>query len=313
MSQQRLASLFIDYGMVWALLVIAVIAVSVYPGIFAFANIRNMFGQSAPVGIVAVGMTFVIIAGGLDFSVGAMFALSAVLFAKLADPLGLWGAAGIVVLACLAAGLINGFVVNKLKVSSFVATLGTGSIFGGLAYIISNSAPQSPINSSFENLGIDRWLGWPIAGWIMILTFLFGAFVLKKTPYGQSIYAIGGNKEAARLSGLRVTLIDGSTYAISALSAGLGGMILASRLGVGQADMGGTISLDAIAIVVVGGTSLLGGEGAIWRTAIGLAILAILTNVFDSLALSTSYQLVIKGVIVVAAVAFDVFARSRRS
>lgn len=312
-SNRRLSNLFIEYGMIWALLIILLVAFVAYPGIFAFANIRNMFGQSAPVGIVAVGMTFVILAGGLDFSVGAIFALAAVLFAKMTDPAGLWGAAGIVLLASLGAGLINGFVINRLKVSPFVATLGTGSIFGGLAYIISNSAPQSPNNFAFEYLGIERWLGWPVASWLMIATFLLGAFVLTKTAYGQSIYAIGGNKEAARLSGLNVTMINGSTYVISAICAGLGGMILASRLGVGQADLGGTIALDSIAIVVIGGTSLLGGEGTMWRTAIGLTILAILTNVFDSLAVSTSYQLVIKGTIVVAAVAFDVFARSRRN
>lgn len=310
---RRLADLFIDFGMVWALIAIVLVAVIAYPGLFAFSNIRNMFGQSAPVGIVAIGMTFVIIAGGLDFSVGAIFALAAVLFAKMADPMGLWGAAAVVAISSLGAGLVNGFVINKLKVSPFVATLGTGSIFGGLAYIVSNSAPQSPMNFDFEYLGIERWLGWPVAGWLMVLAFLVGGFVLAKTSYGQSVYAIGGNKEAARLSGLPVTLINGSTYVISALCAGLGGMILASRLGVGQADMGGTISLDAIAIVVIGGTSLLGGEGTMWRTAIGLIILAILANVFDSLAVSTSYQLVIKGVIVVLAVAFDVFARSRRA
>jgi ribose transport system permease protein len=137
--------------------------------------------------------------------------------------------------------------------------------------------------------------------------------VLAKTVYGRSIYAIGGNNEAARLSGLRVDLLRGSTYVLSAMCSGLGGMILASRLAVGQADMGSTIALDAIAIVVIGGTSLLGGEGAIWRTAIGLLIIAILTNIFDSLAVSTNYQLVVKGTIVVAAVAWDLYARSLRT
>jgi len=310
---KRVGNFFLDYGMVWALAAVIVIAVIAYPGIFSLANVQNIFGQSAPVGIVAVGMTFVIIAGGLDFSVGAIFALAAVLYAMTADAAGLWGAAGIVLLASLGAGLVNGFVVNALKVSPFVATLGTGSIFGGLAYIVSNNAPQSPMDFNYDYLGIGRWLGWPIAAWIMVLIFLVGGFVLARTVYGQAVYAIGGNKEASRLSGLPVSLINGSTYVLSAACAGLGGMILSSRLAVGQADMGGTVSLDAIAVVVIGGTSLLGGEGTMWRTAIGLAILAILTNVFDSLAVSTSYQLVIKGLIVVAAVAFDVFARSRRS
>lgn len=311
-SAGKALNVLLDYGMVLALVVVLVIAAIVYPGIFSIANVQNMFGQSAPVGIVAVGMTFVILAGGLDFSVGAIFALSAVIYAMTADTLGLWGAAGAVLLASLAAGVVNGVVINYLKVSPFVATLGTGSTYGGLAYIISNNAPQSPMNFNYDYLGISRWFGWPISAWMMVAIFIIGGFVLARTIYGQAVYAIGGNQEASRLSGLPVSAINGSTYVISAVCAGLGGMILSSRLGVGQADMGGTVSLDAIAVVVIGGTSLLGGEGTMWRTAIGLAILAVLTNVFDSLAVSTSYQLVIKGLIVVAAVAFDVFARRRR-
>jgi ribose transport system permease protein len=130
--------------------------------------------------------------------------------------------------------------------------------------------------------------------------------------YGRSIYAIGGNDEAARLAGLRVDVLRGSTYVITGLCSAIGGMILASRLGVGQADMGANVALDSIAIVVIGGTSLLGGEGAMWRTAVGLLIIATLTNIFDSLAISNNYQLVVKGAIVIGAVALDIFARSRQ-
>ena len=225
-------------------------------------------------------MTFVMIGGGFDLSVGAIFALGAVVFASLADPIGLWAAGAVVLLVAAACGVINGFIVTKLKVNPFVATLGTGSAFGGLAYIYSRSAPVTPNNIDYQVLGTERWLGWPISIWIMIVAFVVGEFVLAKTVYGQSIYAIGGNTEAAKLSGLRVDLLRGSTYVLSAVCSGLGGMILSSRLAVGQADMGSTIALDAIAIVVIGGTSLLGGEGAIWRTAIGLLIIAILTNIF---------------------------------
>jgi ribose transport system permease protein len=146
----------------------------------------------------------------------------------------------------------------------------------------------------------------------MLIVFVIGGFALAKTVYGQSIYAIGGNNEAARLSGLRVDLLRGSTYVATAICAGIGGMIIASRLGVGQADMGSSIALDSIAIVVIGGTSLLGGEGAMWRTLVGLLIIATLTNIFDSLAISTNYQLVVKGSIVIGSVALDLFARSMR-
>ena len=302
----------LQYGMVWALIALLIVATILYPGFFNIANIRNILSQNASVGIVAVGMTFVIIAGGFDLSVGATFALGAVLFANRADPVGLWGAAAIVLAISVACGVVNGLIVTRLRVNPFIATLGSGSIFGGFAYIFSDSAPQTPDNFDFPILGTDRWLGWPLPIWLLVVAFAAGAFVLIRSVYGRSIYAIGGNSEAARLSGMRVDLLRGSTYVISAVCSGLGGMILASRLGVGQADMGGSIALDAIAILVIGGTSLMGGEGAMWRTAIGLLILATLSNVFDSLAISTNYQLLTKGAIVIAAVALDVFARSRR-
>jgi ribose transport system permease protein len=307
----RLQRTFLSYGMLWALVILVIVAKIVYPGFFEVDNVKNLLSQSAPVGIVAVGMTFVMIGGGFDLSVGSIFALGAVFYAERADHFGLWGAAAVVIGISFLCGLINGFIVTKLKVNPFVATLGSGSAFGGAAFIYSHSAPETPDDFSFGNLGTNAWGGVPISIWIMVIVFLVGGVILARSVYGRSIYAIGGNNEAARLSGLRVDLLRASTYVLTAVCAGIGGMILASRLGVGQADMGGSIALDSIAIVVIGGTSLLGGEGAMWRTAVGLLTIATLTNVFDSLAVSTNYQLVVKGCIVVGAVALDLFARSR--
>lgn len=309
---RNLAGLILEYGMVWVLLILLMLARVVYPGFFDFLNLKNILSQNAPVGIVAVGMTIVMIGGGFDLSVGAIFALGAVVFASETDAFGLWGAAGLVFATSFVCGIANGFIVTKLKVNPFVATLGSGSAIGGIAYIFSHSAPQTPENFDFQLLGAGAWAGLPISIWLLGVALLAGGFVLAKTVYGREIYAIGGNAEAARLSGIQVDLLRGSTYVISALCSGLAGMILASRLGVGQADMGGNIALDSIAVTVIGGTSLLGGEGAMWRTVIGLLIISTLTNVFDSLAVSTNYQLVTKGVIVIGAVALDVFARSRR-
>ena len=313
MMLKRYSSVILQFGMVWAFVILMIGAGFIYPRLYEIANIKILLSQAAPVGIVAVGMTFVMIGGGFDLSVGAIFAFGPVVFAGNADPLGMWLAALVVLVASAACGVINGFVVTKLRVNPFVATLGTGSAFGGAAYIYSNSAPLTPMNFDFQTLGTESWAGWSISVWLMLIAFIVGGVVLAKTIYGQSIYAIGGNNEAARLSGLRVDLLRGSTYVLSAICSGIGGMILASRLGVGQADMGANIALDAIAIVVIGGTSLLGGEGAMWRTAIGLLIIATLTNVFDSLAISTNYQLVAKGMIVIGAVALDIFSRSLRT
>lgn len=303
----------LQYGVLWAFVLLLILSSILYPRVFEVQNIQNILSQSAPVGIVAVGMTFVIIGGGFDLSVAAIFALGAVVFANRADDFGLWGAAATVLVVSVICGLINGFIVTKLKVNAFVATLGSGSVFGGLAYIYSNSAPQVPDNFDFDGLGTGMWLGWPISIWLLVFAFLLGGIILSKSVYGRSIYALGGNEEAARLSGIPVDLYRASTYVLTAICAGVGGMILSSRLGVGQADMGGSLSLDAIAIVVIGGTSLLGGEGALWRTAIGLLIIATLTNVFDSLAINTNYQLVAKGLIVIAAVALDIYARKMRA
>ncbi|WP_253944250.1 ABC transporter permease [Pseudogemmobacter hezensis] len=304
--------MLLQYGVVWAFALLLILGFIAYPRLFALQNLQNILSQAAPLGIVAVAMTFVIISGGFDLSVAAIFALGAVVFAGHADGLGLWGAAGAVLLISVICGVINGFIITKMKVNPFVATLGTGSIFGGGAFLYSNSAPQVPDNFDFGILGTERFLGWPISIWILLAVFVIGAFVLARTVYGRSLYALGGNEEAARLSGISVDLIRGSAYVLTAVCAGLGGMILSSRLGVGQADMGGSLALDAIAVVVIGGTSLLGGEGAVWRTAIGLLIIATLTNVFDSLAINTNVQQVVKGVIVIFAVALDLYARRVR-
>ena len=312
-ERRRVVSFLAQFGMVWAFILLVIGGSIVYPRLVSVSNITNIFSQNAPVGIVAVGMTFVMIGGGFDLSVGAVFALGACVYASMADLLGLWGAALVVVLVSAACGAINGFIVTKLKVNPFVATLGTGSAFGGIAYIYSHSAPITPNDPAFQNLGTRAWISIPISIWLVALVMGAGEFILAKTTYGQSIYAIGGNNEAARLSGMRVNLLRGSTYVLAAVCAGVGGMIIASQLGVGQADMGTNVPLDTIAIVVIGGTSLLGGEGAMWRTVIGLLVLAVLANIFNSLAIATNYQLLAKGCIIVGSVALDIFARSLRT
>jgi ribose transport system permease protein len=309
---QRLPRLFLEYGMFWVLVVLLIAAEPVYSGFYEVQNIKNLLSQAAPVGIVAVGMTFVIIAGGFDLSVGSIFALGAVFFASLAPHMPLFADGLLTALIGASAGAVNGIIVTKLKVNPFVATLGTASMFGGAAFIYSHSAPFTVYKSGFETLGTGSWGGFPISIYLMIIAFVLGGIVLSRRVYGRSIYAIGGNDEAARLAGLRVDVLRGSTYVITGLCSAIGGMILASRLGVGQADMGANVALDSIAIVVIGGTSLLGGEGAMWRTAVGLLIIATLTNIFDSLAISNNYQLVVKGAIVIGAVALDIFARSRQ-
>ncbi|GAB2550075.1 ABC transporter permease [Leucobacter ruminantium] len=302
------------YAMFGVLVALIVVATILYPGFLNPANIGNILAQNAAVGLIAIGMTFVIISGGFDLSVGATYALGATLFAGLTLQTGSVVVAGIGALAAgLIAGLVNGLIISRLSVNPFVATLGTSSVISGIAYIYSNSSPFI-VNSvpAFQDLALTRIAGVVLPIWILIIAFVLAAVLLAKTTYGRNVYAVGGNYEAAWLTGLRVKGLNSSVYVFTGALAALAGMMDSSRLGVGQADVGGAMALDAIAIVVVGGTSLLGGEGAIWRSAVGLLILATLTNVFYSLNVSQHWQLIAKGIIVVAAVAVDAVIRAKK-
>jgi ribose transport system permease protein len=296
---------------VWLLIALIILCRILYPGFLARDNIFNILSQNVQVGLIALGMTFVMIAGGFDLSVGAIYAAGATVYAMEAKVMALPLAALLALAVGLIAGTVNGLIVTRLRVNPFVATLGTTSIFGGAAYLYSHTAPVLVDRPDFTVLGAGKWFSVPISLLLLIVAYAIGAVVLSKTIYGRSLYAVGGNPEAARLAGLRVDLLKTSTYALVGVLSALGGMIIASRLSIGQADIAGTMSLDAIAIVIIGGTSLFGGSGAVWRTAVGLLLLAVLNNIFDALALDSNFQSLIKGAIVIGAVALDAFSRRR--
>jgi ribose transport system permease protein len=300
-------------AVMWVLLLLIVVCQILYPGFLARQNIFNILSQNSQVGLIALGMTFVMIAGGFDLSVGAIYAAGATFYAAQANVLPLPIAAILTVALGFVAGTINGLIVTRLKVNPFIATLGTSSIFGGAAYLYSHSAPIMVNASGFNAFGAGKWAGVPISLILLITVYAVGWLVLAKTVYGRSLYAVGGNPEAAHLAGLRVDLLKTSTYALVGMLSAVGGMIIASRLSIGQADIAGTMSLDAIAIVIIGGTSLFGGSGSVWRTAVGLLLLAVLTNLFDALALDSNFQSLIKGAIIIGAVALDAVSRRRVS
>ncbi len=304
-------SIILRFAMVWALIALTIVSDILYPGFYDWGNIKNILFQNAPVGVVATGMTFVIIAGGFDLSVGALFAGGAVLFASFSNHMPLTLAFVAAVAVGMGAGALNGVVIIKLKVNAFVATLGTASLFGGAVYMYSHSAPILAEKPSFQSFGSKEFAGLPIVVWVLLGALVVGGVALARTVYGRSIYAVGGNDEAARLAGIRVDLIRGSTYVLTGGCAALAGMMFASRVGVGQADVGGSVALDAIAIVIIGGTSLLGGEGAMWRTGVGLLMLGTINNLFNSLGWQSPAQQMVKGAIVIAAVAVDSFSRRR--
>lgn len=300
------------FATVGVLLVLLIITTILYDGFWDPDNLRNILSQNVPIGLIAIGMTYVIISGNFDLSVGAVLAAGAVFYASVGDewPQILGVLATLLVGA--GAGLINGLVVTKWNVNSLIATIGTGAIFSGLTYLYSGSSPIDVVNPDFSTLGLAKVGSIPLAGVILGIAFVVAGIVLTRSIYGRSLFAVGGNAEAARLAGIRVDAIRISVFVLVGVCSALAGAVLASQLSIGEPSIGATTALDAFAIVVIGGTSVAGGEGAIWRTAVGLAILSVMTNLFNSLTLTDANQSIAKGAILVAALGLDALARSRR-
>jgi ribose transport system permease protein len=310
--RERAVEVALKYVMVWVLIILAVVADLLYPGFFDKGNVLNILSQNAPVGLIAVAMTFVIIAGGFDLSVAAMLAAGGVVFASFSNhiPIGL-AAVATIALGAFAGG-VNGFIVTKMRVNPFIATLGTASLYAGGTALYCHSNPINGENPNFGFLGSSKWLGVPISVWVLAVVLAVGWVVLTKTVYGRTVYAVGGNTEAAKLAGIRVDLVRASTFVFTGVAAVISGMIVASVTGTGLAGVQPEVTLNSIAIVIIGGTSLLGGEGAMWRTLTGLLIFGTINNLFDSLAWPTATQQVVLGAIVLGAVSLDAYTRSRR-
>jgi ribose transport system permease protein len=297
------------YGVVLAFVILVAVVAALSPQFATRTNIFNLFSQWAPAGIMAVAMTFVILAGGFDLSIANGFSLCAVTAAAVGrthDPaVAFLAAVGV----GLAIGLVNAILVAGVRINPFIATVGTGFILGGIALVTTGNVAYVVDNPGFGTIGAGRWHGFPYSGMILVACLVGGGLVLARTIYGQSIYAVGGNAEASRLSGIRVSATVGSTYVLSGLSMGLAGIITASQLNSAQADINPDIVFDVITIVVVGGTSLAGGIGSMWRTAVGLGIIATVSNAFSLADLNPSYQDIVKGSIIIGALALDSYAR----
>jgi ribose transport system permease protein len=296
------------------LVVVAAVAVMV-PSFFQPSNMLNVGRQSAIVGIIAVGMTFVILTGGIDLSVGSILALSGVTTAMLINnglivPLAI--IAGILV--GVAAGIVNGIGVAVLKVQPFIMTLATMVAIQGLSLRFTDGGPKQFSNREpfFNFIGSGNFLGIPGPFIVFLLIAIAGILVLRYLAFGRYIYAIGGSMEAARLSGVRTTRTIVLAYSISGLCAGLAGVMTAARLGVGDPTAGSLSNLDAITAVVIGGTSLMGGIGGAVGTVFGAILLAILSNVMNLLGISPFDQQIVKGAVIVIAVLVAAKASVRR-
>ncbi len=303
-----------DYGIVAAFLVVFVILSFSSDAFFTRQNLTNITFQAAPVGIMAVGGTLVFIAGGFDLSVGAISGFAGIIAAKLflGSGLGLWPSLILGALVGFGLGAGNGVVTTLGRINPFIATLATSIIIRGVAIAVTGGFLVSVDDESFGTLGLGQGFGlnYPIFVWLGFA--LIVGFLLSRTTFGRHIYAAGGNAEAARLSGVRVGLVRGTTFAISGLSAGIAGVILASEVGTAQADANPLIEFDAITAVVLGGVSILGGEGAVWRAVLGALFLQMIGNGFNLLNVQPVYQQVSKGAILLVAVGLDAWVRRAR-
>lgn len=268
-------------------------------------NLLNILNQNAPLAIIAMAGTMVIIAGGFDLSTGAIFGVGSVVAAWLAvnvDPVLGLAAAPVVGLAL---GTVNGLVVTGLRVHSFLATLASSLVFRGLAILITGGFLIPVADPTFASLGRARIGPVNFAVVVMVLAAVGFSFILRGTTAGRYVYAVGGNEQAAILSGIRTARIKVMTFALSGLAAGIAGAIAVSRIASGQPQAGAGMELQAIAAVILGGTSIYGGEGAVWRSFAGVMLLALINNGFNILNANPFYRDLTTGLIIVLAVALS--------
>ncbi len=277
-------------------------------------NLNNILVQSSIMAVIAMGMTFVIIGGGFDLSVGSTAALSACTSAMVMLEAGI--GAGVVagIAAGAFVGLVNGVIIAYLKVNPFITTLGTMVLFRGVVFLITGGAPvegEFGLPSSFVAFGSMRILGIHALVWVPIILLVVLSWVMHATPFGRQIYATGGGREAAFLSGVPVARITASTYVICGALAGVAGVMLAARLQSGQPTAGEFYELTAIAAVVLGGAALHGGEGTLYKSVIGVFIMIILGNSLNLLNVDSYWQRVAVGAVIIIAAAADSL-RSKR-
>lgn len=294
------------------LLFLVILLTILSPEFLKVSNILNILKQVSAIGIVSAGMTYVILTGGIDLSVGSIVALSGVITGVLMKNLGLNMALSIFIgiISGGLCGLVNGIMVtSKVKMAPFIATLCMMSIAKGLALVITSGQPIFGLPKSFSYIGGAFFLKIPIAVLIMIVIFATGYVCLKFTKLGLNIYAVGGNERATRLAGINTNRLILLTYIISGLTAGIGGIVLSSRVMVSEPIAGSLYELDAITAVVIGGVSMLGGEGSIIGTFLGVLVIGILRNGLNILGVSTYLQQVLVGLVLGGTVAFNMLKR----
>lgn len=303
-----------EYGALIALVILVVSMSLVSPQFRTFTNLLTLLRQASVNGLIAFGMTLVILTGGIDLSVGSTLGLTGALFAGLIVNIGMPIPLAVIVALIFGLGLgwLSGFLVGKAKLQPFIATLITMTVYRGFTLIYTNGRPISNltadeyVGSSFLMfIGRGAILGIPVPVIILFIAFILFYLLLNKSALGRKIYAVGSNERAAQLSGINTVRVKLFVYSISGLTSTLAALILVSRLNSAQPSLGTGYELDAIAATAIGGTSMTGGRGKISGTLLGILIIAVLSNGMNILGISSYYQDVVKGIVILLAVLVD--------
>ena len=309
----KLRQSFSKLAVLWALAVVFIGLALTTDNFLSTGNLRNILDQQAFVLIIAGFATIVMISGGFDVSLGAIYILAPIVALKVENSTGSILAMVIAGAAVgIAAGIVNGIIVAYVKINSFIATLATSFILFGLAYIVSDGSIITLANMESRSFVTTRIFGITSATWMSLVVLVISWILLERTRFGRSIFAIGGNIEAARLSGIRVSRIQISAFVLGGFGAGLAGALNTLRTTSAQASDDFSIIFAVIAAIVVGGTSIAGGSGAIWRSVAGVFFIAVLVNGFNLNGIDPVFQRIIQGLVILLAVGAD-SVRSKRS
>lgn len=297
------------------LLVLCVFSALMSDRFISSANITNILLQASVLAVVTIGMTYVIIGGGFDLSVGSVVALAGCIAAEVMLHSGILAGVAAGALSGIAVGVINGYVIARIGVSPFIATLGTMVLVRGVVLLMTQGSPivgEEGLPEAFVSFGTGRLYGVPYLVIAALATFLIFAWVLHRTAFGTRIFAVGGNKEAAFLSGVPVNRITIATYAVCGFTAAIAGVMLAARLQSGQPTAGEFYELSAIAAVVLGGAALQGGEGKLYKSMIGVLIMTILANSLNLMGVDSYWQRIAVGLVIILAAAADQMRHKHR-
>ena len=306
MTKKKLINQINIYRSVLILLVICVFATILSPSFLSVTNLFNVFKQITVAGIVGCGMTFVILTGGIDLSVGSILGLSGVLASGVLASTGNTAVAVAVSLTVgIACGAVNGFFVSVCGIPPFISTLGMMTLLRGVILVYTKGSPIPIKSDAYKFFGKGSIAGIPVPVIILIIVFLLAHYILTQTSYGRSVYAVGGNREAARLSGIRVKTSEFLVYTLNGLMCGMAGLILTARLGSAQSTSGTGIEMDAIAAVILGGTSLSGGVGFVLPTVVGAMIMGIIDNILTLMNVNPHATNIVKGAVILIAVLVD--------